>query len=396
MTGAHCHDAVIVGGGLIGLACALDLARKGFDVALLDRKPKLAETLSEAAGFDNRIYTITPGNKIWLDSLGVWQRLTQERISVIDGMEIWGDADAELNRPPTLRFDAYGAASPHLAYVMEDRSLQTALLDAVFQAGIKIFPASECISLEMESGRASISLANGHTFEAKLIIGCDGADSVIRSLAGIGTRQHPYGQSAIVANFETELQHHNIARQWFFGDSVMAWLPLPGNCISIVWSTNHAERLLMLEQSSFAEEVRNHGSGILGELRQISPTATFPLEMRLANELVRPRVALLGDAAHKIHPLAGQGVNLGFRDVIALSEVLSQCGSREDIGGFQVLRRYERARKSDIVSMQLVTHGLNILFESSQPVIKNIRNLGMALMNDRDAIKKQLINRAIG
>ncbi|HEU4708061.1 MAG TPA: FAD-dependent monooxygenase [Methylophilaceae bacterium] len=384
-------DVAVVGSGLVGAASAITLSRLGLSIALLDSKP-LDEVMN--ASLDSRIYTLTPGNVDWLKSLGVWQNLDQERIAPVDAMEIWGDRDAETFAQPTLCFSAYEAGLPNLAYIIEEKILRAALLQEVQKAGIELM-LGRCVELNVGDSDARLELEDGRTLLAKLIIGADGANSTIRELADIPVQHHGYDQVGIVANFEAEFAHGNVARQWFTRHGVMAWLPLPHNCISLVWSTRESEHLLAMQASEFAARVEAVGGHLLGQLQTVTPAKGFALSMKAAGTLVEPRVVLVGDAAHQVHPLAGQGVNLGFRDVVALTEILKQRKTYEDIGSFMMLRRYERARKTDMRRMQLTTHGLNWLFESELPFVGAIRNRGMKAVDCQPVLKRKIIKQAV-
>lgn len=283
----------------------------------------------------------------------------------------------------------------HLGLIVENKQLHQALWSQMHQLGINLATGVECTALRIDADEAGLELADGRSFTAKLVVAADGGNSWIRTQAGIPSQIYDYEQMGVVANFETELPHQHIARQWFRNDGVLAWLPLPGNRISMVWSTANAKHLLSLEAKDLAGEVAEAGAQALGSLRVITAAAAFPLSMQTANSLVKSRLALVGDAAHQIHPLAGQGMNLGFRDVIALAQTLSQRNPYQDIGDVTLLRRYERARKSDMLSMRQLTHGLHLLFENEQPIVKKLRNWGLQLTNHQPALKKHLIKQAV-
>ena len=219
---------------------------------------------------------------------------------------------------------------------------------------------------------------------------------MILTEAGIAVTTHDYGQMGVVANFLTELPHAQIARQWFRPDGVLAWLPLPGKRISIVWSVSseYAEHLLQLDHAALAETVAAAGNHELGALSMINAPLAFPLNLQTAQVLIKPRLVLLGDAAHTIHPLAGQGVNLGFRDVIALAETLSQR-KQQNLGNVMLLRRYERARKTDMMAMRYLTDGLYQMFASEQPLVRKIRGWGLGFIDQQAWVKKRLIKQAM-
>lgn len=390
----HFYDVLVVGAGLVGSSCAIALARAGLRVGLLDKRALAPIDGVNDSMLDSRVYTVTPGNAAWLESLGIWQRLDRQRVSFIDDMEIWGDNETEAVANPTLQFSAYGTGLMHLACVLEEKVLRAALWSALPEAGVEVLSA-DCVGLEAGAKTALLRLGNGDELQARLVVAADGANSAIRSLAGIAMRIQAYEQQGVVANFEAELPHRHIARQWFMREGVMAWLPLPGNRISMVWSTQNAAELLQLDAAALAEMVAGAGGRILGTLKTVTPAQAFPLALQTADAMVQPRLVLIGDAAHQIHPLAGQGVNLGFRDAIVLAEILGSKKQQEDLGSYMLLRRYERARKTDLLEMQLVTHGLHMLFDSDRELTRALRNWGMKALNHQSLLKRQLIGQAV-
>ena len=389
-------DVIIVGGGLVGTACAIALAQQNQRVTLLDNKSAIMPDAACDQAWDSRIYTISPGNAVFLKSLGVWNKLDATRVCAIDQMQIWGDADNASGMAP-LQFSAYDANVANLGFVMESSLLQQALWSRMQELDIEVIAGISCSALQIDRRLARIELADGRTFTAGLVIAADGANSWLRAQVGIATQRHDYGQMGVVANFATELSHQNVARQWFRDDGVLAWLPLPGQRISMVWSTAHAhaQYLLGLAADDLQQEVAAAGVHVSGALQLVTPAAAFPLTMQTSASLVKPCVALIGDAAHQIHPLAGQGVNLGFRDVITLAQTLNERRPQQDIGDVILLRDYERARKSDMLVMRHLTHGLYSLFENQQPLVKNARNWGLQLTNQQTLLKKHLIKRAL-
>lgn len=244
---------------------------------------------------------------------------------------------------------------------------------------------------------AEIQLADQCRLKAQLLIAADGASSWLRKQAGIAINAHDYHQMGVVANFETELPHHHVAYQWFSDDGILAWLPLPGNRISMVWSAHEkfAKDMLELQAESLSEKVGRQGGMKLGALKLLTPARAFPLRQQTAATWVRPMLALVGDAAHTVHPLAGQGVNLGFRDVKVLAETLRARSQQQLCGDLMLLRRYERARKLDLLEMQCVTKGLSGLFSHSGAVVRKLRNWGLSLADQQAKVKKYLMSQAI-
>ncbi|TCJ11741.1 FAD-dependent oxidoreductase [Parasulfuritortus cantonensis] len=376
-------DIVIVGGGLTGTAFALALRNSPYRVALVEPRPPGPP----GADWDARVYAYSPGNVDWLRGLGGWAEPV--RAQAIHAMRIFGDAGGRLS------FDALETGLPELAWIAENGRLQYALWQAAGQVGnIELVAAQPEAVAWGEAGRHRLVLADGRELVADLLVGADGASSWLRDQAGIGFTVKDQHQAGVVANFETEKPHRGIAWQWFAGDSVLAYLPLPGRRISIVWSTHEdavPERIARAADD-FAADVAAAGQHVLGELRRITPQAAFPLKIRRAREWVRPGLALIGDAAHTVHPLAGQGVNLGFRDCRLLAEMLAAGGNPGDIGRLQA---YAVRRLEDVASMQFTTGGLKSLFTNPDPMLRGLRNAGLGLTNGQDWLKQALMRHAV-
>jgi 2-octaprenylphenol hydroxylase len=384
------YDAIVIGGGLVGAATALALAQAGLRLALVEAGT--VPVLPHDDSWDSRIYAISPGNVRFLASLGAWGRQDMSRIVPIEAMHIWGDAGAQLE------FSADEASVPALGYIVESRLLQQALWAQVQDTpAITQYSSARCKRLDFNLKSVDLTLDDDTRLTAKLVIGADGGNSWARTQAGIATNTYDYEQMGVVANFETSLPARNIARQWFRQDGILAWLPLPENRISIVWSTGHAHanELTSMPADILCETVADAGGHLLGDLRLITTPAAFPLRMLNAEVMAKPRLALVGDAGHLVHPLAGQGVNLGFHDAIALAEVLRNRGAEPDVGDYALLRRYERARKLDIAGMQAMTAGLHALFGSELPGIGRLRNMGMAFTNSQQWLKRRLMAHAM-
>jgi 2-polyprenylphenol 6-hydroxylase len=383
-------DVVIVGSGLVGSAFALALKESNLNLALVEAR--LPQSLPTDESWDSRVYAISPGNAAFLDVLDIWPALEQQRVAPVYAMQIFGDDNAA-----SLDFNAYQAGLPELAFILESRLLQDVLWQALQrQSNLKIICPAQCAALDWDAAQATLTLADGRALRAKLIVGADGAHSWVRAQAGIEANPRPYKQMGVVANFETELPHGNIARQWFREDGVLAWLPLSGKRISIVWSTwdEQAQALTALSAQELEAAVADAGKNVLGKLKLITPAAAFPLRLLRLEHLVKPRLALIGDAAHNVHPLAGQGVNLGFQDAQVLAQVLRERGPW-DCGAQSLLRRYERARKEDILAMQSVTDALQKLFNNTNPALGAVRNLGLRLTNSQPWLKNALVQQAL-
>jgi len=390
MSKATLFDAAIIGGGLVGTACAVALAQQGFKLALIESAQPRGMPADN--GWDSRIYAISPGNAAWLEGLGVWSALDQSRITSIAKMLVYGD-DGESK----LEFNAYEANAACLGHIIESRLLQHGLWAALNQSSVEVQTGVQCKSIDWQHDQALIQLDKGQSISAKLVIAADGANSWVRRQTDIALQGHDYGQMGVVANFETTLPHQRIARQWFREDGVLAWLPLMGNRVSMVWSTSqvHAQELLNLSPQALSDCVAAAGQHVLGELHLITPAAAFPLSLQSVHTVLKPRLVLIGDAAHVIHPLAGQGVNLGFRDVEVLAKILAQRSTYQDIGDAMLLRRYERSRKADMMAMQHATDGLQKLFASPRPLVKKLRNWGLRLTDSQSTLKKRLMAQAM-
>jgi 2-octaprenyl-6-methoxyphenol hydroxylase len=283
----------------------------------------------------------------------------------------------------------------HLAAIVESGRLQHALWQALQADGnVALHCPAAIESIVWGEPHAQLKLADGSALEAELIVGADGATSRIREWAGLASTLTPYGQSGVVANFECERPHRGTAFQWFFDSDILAWLPLTGNRLSMVWSTRgaHADELIALDAAALAEKVQAAGHHRLGALRLLTPAAAFPLRLIRVGSVVAPGVALIGDAAHGVHPLAGQGVNLGFGDAEALVEVLARH-RRTRCGDVRVLQTYARLRAEPVRRMQALTHGLHHLFADSRAAW--LRNAGMTIVNQLPPLKAALVRGAM-
>jgi 2-octaprenylphenol hydroxylase len=376
----------IAGGGPVGMALACALS--GADVRVIEASPARAAPWPEE--FDVRVFAVSPGTRALVRDLGAWEPLDPRRICAVRRMEIFGDGGAKL----TFGARAGGA----LAWIVEAGRLGEALeAQAAALPHVEITRGTPAVGFGAQAQGSWIELEEGRRIEADLLVGADGPDSRVRSSLAIPFEETPYGESALVANFDTELPHGDTARQWFRSDGVLAWLPLPGKRISIVWSTPsaHAEALAALDGEALAARVRDAGAATLGALTLASPVARFPLRLIRVPQPVAPGVALIGDAAHAVHPLAGQGVNLGFQDVRALVDALGDRSTLERPGDLRVLRRYARERREDVTAMQFVTDGLDQLFAAGRPGAFSLRNFGLRAVDSQDWAKDALVRRAM-
>src|SRR5688572_24870235 len=397
MATGHEHDIIIVGGGLVGLSLARALADTGLDLALVEPQPPAPSPAASSTslpitdGWDNRVYAVSPGSAAFLERCGAWQHLPRDRVAQVETMRVYGDAAA------SLEFTAYDAGIGELAWIVEARALQHGLRTALRGQDMREYCPANWTELAIEPGAAALLLDNGPELKAKLVVGADGAESRVRAAAGIAVATREYGQLGVVANFSCERPHRGTAFQWFMRDGVLALLPLPGNRVSMVWSTaqERGRELLAAPAAQLAAEVEAASRGALGGLELLAPGAAFPLRRQRVTQFTAPRVALAGDAAHNVHPLAGQGVNLGFRDARALAEVLASRGPRRDCGEHALLRRYERARAEDVAAMEFMTDGLQKLFMNEAVWLMKARNLGLGLVDRKPLIKNFLVRHAV-
>jgi len=379
------YQVIVVGAGLVGAAAALALGRQGYRVALIEREPPQVPGDS----WDTRIYAISPAHQRFLESLGAWQRMDAGRVQPVFRMDVAGDTSG------AIRLDAYETGVSHLAVIVESGRLQHALWQALEADGnVALHCPATIESIVRQGPYTRIALDNGSILEAELIVGADGAASRIREWAGLQSTLTPYGQSGVVANFACERPHRGTAFQWFFDKDILAWLPLTRNCLSMVWATPtaHADELVALDAAVLAAKVQAAGHDRLGALRLLTPAAAFPLRLIRVETPVAPGVALIGDAAHGVHPMAGQGVNLGFGDVEALVAVLAQH-RRACLGDLRLLQAYARQRAEPVQRMQALTHGLYHLFGDSRAAW--LRNTGMQIVDHLPPLKAALVREAM-
>jgi ubiquinone biosynthesis UbiH/UbiF/VisC/COQ6 family hydroxylase len=381
-------DVIIVGGGLVGASLTAALKHSGLSLGLVESQ--LAPVLNST--WDSRIYAISPGSREFLEQTGAWNFMDKNRIAPVEEMRVFGDLDAELD------FSAYQIGVPELACILEGSALQHALWQVLqTQDNLTLLHPARCQSLTITENNAELTLQDGRCANAKLIVGADGRDSWIRQQVGITGTPVEYEQHGVVANFACAIPHRGIAHQWFQADGILALLPLPDNRVSMVWSVSpeRAAQLLTLSSDELCAQVAAAAKNTLGGLHLITPPASFPLRLLTLEHITAPRVALIGDAAHNMHPLAGQGVNTGFRDARQLAEILLVRGAQTDCGAAQLLRRYERKRKEDIYTMQATTYGLKHLFNNGNPLLRTVRNSGLAVTNQITPLKKLLMQHAL-
>ncbi len=383
------YDIVIIGGGLVGASLAASLRHSGLSLALVESQPS---PTPDADSWDSRIYAISPGSRSFLEQSGAWAYLDRSRVAPVEEMRVFGDGGA------ALKFSAYQMGTAELACILENRALQHALWQVLReQDNLTLLHPARCAALTVGDDSAELTLQDGRNLKAKLVVGADGRDSWVRNQVGISAAPTDYHQHGVVANFTLEHSHRNIAWQWFQPDGILALLPLPGNRVSMVWSVSpeKSAELLALTHEQLCDKVAAAAQHTLGKMQIITAPAAFPLRLLVLPQIALSRIALIGDAAHNMHPLAGQGVNTGFRDARELAHTLLERGGCKDCGDAQLLRRYDRKRKEDIYTMQATTYGLKHLFNNDNPLLGKLRNLGMDATNHLTPLKKLLVQHAL-
>ncbi len=385
------YDVLILGAGVIGNTLACSLAQGGLEVALIEATPLEAIDLNTT---DLRTLAITHATEQLLSRVGVWSRI--QRLTPFTKMEVWDSAG-----PGRIRFDSQLLHQSHLGYIIENKQLQAALIQQRSTLpNLTCYQPAQFEHFSVTKDQVLLNLNGGRILSARLLISAEGAESKVRAQAGIPYHLHDYAQQAIVATVETVLSHQYTAWQRFLPTGPLAFLPLPDphHC-AIVWSvdTPKAEQLLSLSSSEFEQELAEAFAFKLGGIQACSPRASFALRGRHAASYVLPRIALVGDAAHTIHPLAGQGANLGFLDVHVLSEVILEAASkRRDFGHYSTLRKYERQRKVHNQLMLNVMEGFKTAFSSPSLPLTWLRNAGLGFANEVPPLKKMLMYYAMG
>lgn len=395
----HQYDVIILGAGMVGLVTANLCAQNTLKVALID--PKLPAVWQPSA-WDIRCSAISRRTQNVLESIGVWQRIAEARVSSYLRMEVW-DAFSSGE----ISFDAREIVEPNLGHIIENSLIIQCLWDKYREQtlegdGASYFIPGKPLSFRRESNNIILELEDGQVLSGQLLVGADGAQSWLREKADIKTKGWSYQQKALVATIETEEPHQRTARQCFSKGNVLAFLPLnEPHLSSIVWSTSpeHSDLLLGLEEVEFCRELAHAFDYRLGKVLKAGERRAFPLHMQVASNYIDERIALVGDAAHVIHPLAGQGVNLGIYDAEVLVEVLKEARHKDsayNLGQFLLLRRYERARKGHNLAMIAGMEFFKQAFSADVSLLQGIRGLGVNLINSSKFLKKKLMQQAMG
>lgn len=397
-------DVAVIGGGIVGKACALGLAQLGLNT--IEIAPDLGQTVPSPQGdqWGQRVYAFSLSTQKLLAYLQIWDALDHSRIQVLRDMRIYGDRGEKNDQ---LHLSAFEAGTPQLAWIGESNLVEH-ILDQASRFQNKLERLTDVVEkIDTDHEGVTLNLKNGGVIQAQLVIAADGANSPIRSELGISTSEESYSQSAVVANWICTYPHLETAFQWFLpGGDIIAMLPLPNKQVSMVWSTSpeNATALLKLDQNGWSDllsTIANAAIGKqLGKLTLNSAPAAFPLRKIRASRFIgpesSPKIALIGDAAHVMHPLAGQGLNLGLRDVAVLLNILGKRESFRSVNDPVLLRRYERQRQGDTTALLWVTDKLKRLFSANSNPERQLRNWGLGLVNRSHFIKQRLIERALG
>jgi len=384
-------DVAIVGAGPVGLTLALALVRSmpGADVVLVDARVPGTAT-------DRRAIALSAGVSSVFETLGVWEPMARAG-SPVAGMRITDSDTHDSFRPLFLSFDGDVAPGKPFAHMVPNRVIVATLVDTLKKLGVPVLAPAKVVELAYKANCGQLVLDDGKTIDARLLVAADGGRSAVRDMAGIGTFTHDYGQSGIVATIRHTRPHENLAYEHFLPPGPFASLPLPDNCSSLVWTERRAEavRVTGLEPGEIETLIEQRMGSSLGTVELIEGPQVFGLNLVLARDWIGKRLALAGDAAHVIHPIAGQGLNLGIRDIAALSEVIvNSLRLGEDIGAATVLERYRAWRRADTLIMASAMHALNLLFSNDSEVLRHLRDVGIGIVDRLDPVKKMLIRRA--
>lgn len=389
-------DIIIAGGALNGSALALALAGAGLTVTVVD---PVSATVQGAEGFDGRGYALAISSQRLLAAIGVWDDVARNAEPLLE-IKVSDGRAGEGPSPFVLEFDYAEIEEGPMGYMVEDRFLRRAQSVALANNDrITLINGDRVIAQRPGPASIGVELASGKHLSASVLVGCDGRRSQTGQLAGIKRTNHDYGQTALVCAISHEKPHHGVAHQFFMPPGPLAILPLPGNQSSIVWTESHTEaaRINALGDDDYLEALRPRFGDFLGNITLAGARFTYPLNLTLANSFHAERIALVGDAAHGMHPIAGQGLNSGLKDVAALAEVLALAKRRgEDIGRVDVLERYEQWRRFDVATLVAATNSVNALFSNDNPALRFGRDLGLGVVNALPGLRRLFVREAAG
>ncbi|PLW76306.1 ubiquinone biosynthesis hydroxylase [Cohaesibacter celericrescens] len=387
------YDLVIAGGGYVGLSLALAI-KQASDLSILVVEPQPAEKMRR----DERASAIASGATKMLGQLGVWEAILPHAEPIQD-MVVTDSKLHDIVRPVLLTFEGNTDEGVPFAHMVPNGVMVGALYDAAKAAGVDLVEQDTVLDFVEEGPSVEVTLGSGRNLRAGLLVAADGVRSRLRDLAGIPVVRFDYDQMGIVTTVEHERPHEGRAVEHFLPSGPFAILPLKGNHSSLVWNerTDDAKRLLKMDDFTFSLELERRFGKQLGAVTEKGPRKGFPLGMVLARSFVSPRFALIGDAAHGIHPIAGQGLNLGFKDVAALAEVIVEAARLgQDIGALDVLERYQTWRRFDVVQMGMTCDILNRLFSNKSDILRHVRDLGLGIVERLPGLKRMFIEEAAG
>jgi len=386
-------DLIILGAGLVGLTAANLCAKQGLSVAVIETKLPSLEWPEKS--YDLRCSAISRNSQTIFEKIGVWENIVDARVSPYQKMVVW-----DAMGFGEIQFDAAEVAEPNLGHIIENRVMIKALWDKAKQNGVFVQVPARPLKLQIEKEAAYLELEDKTVLKSKIIVGADGGRSWVRETAQLKTTNRNYHQQALVATVKTEIAHQNTAWQRFLPEGPLAFLPLSEpDTSSIVWSTTEKKMkaLMAMSEAQFCQALAHAFDYRLGKVLSTSERLNFPLTMMYAKQCVAERIALIGDAAHVIHPLAGQGVNLGLSDAECLAEVLGKSKNKGyDVGNYLVLRKYERARKGAVLTMIAAMEFFKQTFGSNFSLIAGLRSFGLNMVNNSQYLKKQIVLRAMG
>lgn len=387
------YDIIIIGGGMVGLTLACALGQQQFNIALVEAYAP--EDIKHNDDYELRVSAISKSSQQILQSVNAWQGMLNRRACAYQSMHVW-DATGDGN----IHFDAAELGLDSLGHIIENKVIQFSLLEQCLRLpNVDWLCPQQIKEIHFSDTLQEVVLSDGDVINARLLVGADGANSKVREAAGIEINQSPYEQKAVVAVVKSTLHHKNTAWQRFLPTGPLAFLPLGDGSCSIVWSAENqrADKLIEMDEALFISELQSAFENTLGKVEKVSQRAAFPLVRRHANEYVTPGLALVGDAAHTIHPLAGQGVNLGLLDAAALAEVIIKAKSQgKNIASLTTLRKYERWRRADNSLMMYSMSGFKNLFSNDQAELSLIRNAGLNLINNMGPVKNKFMRHALG